>query len=351
MKGPEIGSIGRGISAVPVIGRGIGPSLGIISGFPAHRMEGFSIKAISNPFKTEVPKPQFKVADVIAEAERIVAVAKKPAILERKVTGWTDSVVRAPVPAVVRFPNPTRGLDIRVITNPLPAIKSEMKPVFAPRVENKPETVTSQRIENRVFSETKPEQVVKNEKKVEVEQRQEKKTQPERTEKPVLTKTKIVEAVRVRVLRQWAVSEAARLVSEEALEKGEKVVITAKKMRKFLTQKLWKYISPLVAGRGFDGTIPLTLNAIESDQTEYSSLQEAQTAFIKPVTDHIPLEEGKTGKVATWGEVREVIEGKKKEVIEPNVPAEVVMKKVVQDIRLEPTLQSLGLEELFQRAA
>ncbi len=158
------------------------------------------------------------------------------------------------------------------------------------------------------------------------------------------------------------ISEAARKVKGEAEKAGERVVITGKKLKKFLSTELWKYISPLVGRGGYDGTIPLTLNAIEKNQTEYTNLEEAQTGLSQPVAEHIPLQEGEGGRLATVEEVREVLEGKEKENLRSNTSAEIIIKRVAvkknetvantgQVVNTEPTLKSLGLEELFPKAA
>lgn len=213
---------------------------------------------------------------------------------------------------------------------------------------------------------------VLEEKKILTEKDQEDKPQAKRSEEQSVAKIKIVEAVRVSQLRRLVISEAARKVQEEAEQAGEKVVITAKKLKKFLSAELWKYISPLVGRGGYDGTIPLTLNAIEKDQTEYTNLQEAQTSLSQPVAEHIPLQEGEGGRLATVEEVREVLEGKEKDVLRSRTPAEIAIKRVVvkkdetfastaqvvntvmeekEEVVGEPTLKSLGLEEVFQKAA
>lgn len=190
--------------------------------------------------------------------------------------------------------------------------------------------------------------------------------------KQSVLKIKIVEAVKVTQLRRSAVYEAARRVKEEAEKMGKKVFITGKKLSRFLSGEFWKYISPLVGAEGYDGTIPLTLRAIEENPREYTSLEQAQTELSKPVTEHIPLERGEGGRVATLEEVREVLEGKEKENLRPQTPAEIIIKRVVvkkdetvistgqavntvveekEDVVGEPTLKSLGLAEIFQKAA
>lgn len=287
--GRGIGSVGRAASVAPSIGRAasIGPSLGRISMIGRSSFEGgFSVSRIANPFKAAgslggfaenrgpsllnplgietirnpfivrplTPRSPLRAADVIAEAEAIVSrVQRKPI----KISGWTGNLVRAPEPAVVS------------------------------RVARITATPTQSQIST--------EQIVE-EKKILAEREQKDKSRVKRSEKQSVAKIKIVEAVRITQLRRSAIFEAAKKVKEEAEKKGEKVVISGKKLMKFLSAEFWKYISPLVGREGHDGTIPLTLNALENNPTEYTNLEEAQTRLSQPVAEHIPLEKGEGGR-------------------------------------------------------
>ena len=297
-----------------------------------------------NPFKGgEIPSEpvsviqQAVVPSGTRQAEQVAAkawelpLASPGETLEASGVGLAvNSLVRTPEPAIVRLPNPARGLDVRVITNPF----------LAPKVETAPQRMAQNRVESRVInrvasmpsiythSQAQTEQVV--EEKLQAKEKKEDKAAEKNSEEQSVAKIKIVEAVKVTQLRRSAVYEAARQVKEEAEKMGEKVVITAKKLKKFLSGEFWKYISPLVGKEGHDGTIALTLHAIENNRTEYTSLEQAQTELSKPVTEHIPLERGEGSRVATVDEVREVLEGKEKENFRSNTPAEIIIRRVMR---------------------
>lgn len=395
--GRGIGSVGRAASVAPSIGRAasIGFSLGRISMIGRSSFEGgFSVSRIANPFKAagslggfaenrglsllnplgiktirnpfiirpqveairnpfkvniDVPKPQLRAADVIAEAEAIISRAQRKPI---KISEWTGNLVR-------------------VIANPFGAPKVEAVPqsIVQKRAENKATSRIVRTTSTPTLSVQQTEQVLE-EKKILTERERQEKPQTKRREKQSMTKIKIVEAVEVTQLRRLAISEAARKIKEVAEKRGEKVVITGKILKRFLSGEFWKYISPLVGRGGYDGTIPLTLNAIENNPTEYTSLEQAQTELSKPVTEHIPLQKGEGGRLATVEEVREVLEGKEKEAIKSQTPAEMVVRRLarksevirgeqvvtaVTEEKIESAETSLkdfpALAEVFQKAA
>ncbi len=328
-----IEAIGRVASVAPVVA-----SVGRMSMHIPER--GFSVSKILNPFKAEAPKPQFRVADVIAEAESIVKSAQMKSVIARspiEMRMTKQSLVRTPEPMIVRFPNPIGAPKVEAVPQSILQRKTESRPVS--RVV-RTTSIPAQRV-------IQTEQIVE-EKKVVKENKKEEKNKTKMTGKQSVGKIKIVEAIKITQLRRLAIFEAAKKVKEEAEKKGEKVVITGKKLNKFLVVEFWKYISPLVGKSGKDGTINLTLKAIAASPARYDSLQEAQTELSKPVTEHIPLQQGEGSRIATVGEVREVLEGKEKESLKSQAPAEIVIKRVVNT---ETTLKSLGLEELFQKAA
>lgn len=382
-RGASFGAIGRigvagiegGISKAASYAENRGPSLLNPLGIEVIRNPFIVrplVEVIHNPFEAEptAQRPQLRAADVIAEAEAIVARTQiKPRMFEVSQRG---NLVRTPEPMVVWPPKLVRGLDVRVITNPFAVLKVEVTPqsMMQKKAENQATSRVIRTTSTPTLSQLQTEQIVE-EKKLVLEDKKEDKAQEKRSEKQFLTKIKIVEAVKITQLRRSAVFEAARKAKEEAEKTVEKVIITGKKLKKFLSGEFWKYISPLVGRVGYDGTIPLTLNAIENNPIEYTNLEEAQTKLSQPVAEHIPLQKGEGGRVATIEEVREVLEGKEKEVIKLNTPAEMVVRRVVrknvdviksgqvvntvveekEDVAGEPTLKSLDLKELFPKAA
>ncbi len=402
-----LGSIGRAVSAAPSIGmkmgaigvplsvsRIINPDIGRMpSMWRGNKAPEKAMSPRAQMFAREfspiritriaTPKPQMRVADVIAQAEAIVKQAQRPSVLNKiaalpllesrldflpRNDEWRQALVRTPEPAVVRFPYPAGGLDVRAITNPFPKVEAVPQSSVQRKTEGKPVTRSAKATSTPVTNQTHTEQM---ESKVIVEEKKKETGKAKKSEKESMVKIKIVEALKVTRLRKLAILEAVRKVKEEAEQKGEKVVITGKKIKRFLTADFWRYLSPLVGQEGYDGTIPLTLNALNNNQREYTNLEEAQTDLSKPVAEHIPLQMGEVGRVATIEEVREVLEGREKEVTRSQALAEVVIKRVAvknetiagigqavntmveekEEVAGEPTLKSLGLEELFPKAA
>lgn len=370
--GAPIGRIGVGIEGGFKVGRPAnfaenrGPSL----------LNPLGRETIRNPFapkRVQAFAPinptfgRFSVANFVAEAEAIVKKGQTPSVIARREATkqsnleiatlpwvarndvWKQTVVKTPEPMVVWPSNPARSLEVRVITNPFLTPKTEVLPQVRMKQSRESSPVNISQVQV-------VEQIVEKKNIVTEQKKDEPKAKKEN--KRSFLKIKIVEAVAVTRLRLYAVYEAAIKVKDEAEKKGEKVVVTGKKLSKFLAEKFWQYLSPLVKEQGFDGTISLTLRAIESNQMEYTSLEEAQTQLSKPVIKHIPLQQGEGGRVATIEEVREVLEGKDKESLKSQTSAELVARRVVSSIAEEkeevvgePTLKSLGLEEVFQKAA
>ena len=333
----ELGSVGRAVSVAPSIGRvaSFGPRMGIEmpKSFMTPRAQAFAreFAPIRIPV-SEAPRLQFRVADVIAEAQRIVSAAKKPAILERR------------IPSALGLPNPARGLDVRVIRNPFKAPTVETRSAQVPRVEVKPQARVRKVVFPSPASQVRTEQVVE-ERKIAAQERKEDKPQTKKSEKISLLKITLVKAVRVAENRISKLTGAIKQVGEM----GKK--FTFKDVKRFL---IWSRedLSPIVKSRGFDGTLKLTMEALDSDTKEYSSVREATAKSAGLVELYKPVEAGE-GNPVTVREVRQVTEGKKAEVETVSQAAGMVIKRVFvkAEVTGEPTLKTLGLEELFPKAA
>lgn len=381
--------MGARMGGISTISRG--PSIGSIGRIGMLRPErGFSVSRIDNPFNSQVrefrpasPKteirgggvrvlrerarPQFSAASVIAEAERIVALAKKPgvqeaakrpAIIERKVT---------PEPIVVRLPSLVRGLDMRVITNPKPAPEVKFQPVQAPkvqpeaqiRIQPKTESNPGYRVRRIVSpspaSRVQTEQV--KEERLKAEQKQEEKAGKRQSEKRSVAKIKFSEAVEISKKRAAALKKAYQEIKNRGL--------SSKLLRTFLSRSYWEAISP-IAQKGHDGTLNLTVSELEKQRGEDHDEAKENQAIYYAVANHIPVQKGEGGRLATIEEVREVLEGIEKQVLRSNTPAEMVVRRVVsknievkrggqvasyseekEEVLEETTLKSLGLEEVY----
>lgn len=346
--GAVASGIGRAVSVAPAIGRSVsvGPRIG---GFPAPKFEmgirnianpikgiiqphsyienrgpslfGSGVEVIKNPFKTNTIKPQIRAADVIAEAEfivrknavpaRVMEYAKRLAVLDRKQPVGMNTIVRSPEPARVVLPSPTLSP------------KPESKPILAPKVEARPQVVT------RVVLATAPRQA-------QSEQVADKKATPERKKEDSRTKRGEKEDnLRFRLAEDTEVSQKRRLAIKAAIKTAKLTVsilglkgISGKLVAKYLPAEYWErndYQSSLVRGKSPDRTVDLTARAIELDTNEYLTEQEAEERLVKTVAENRPVRVG-PGEAVSFEEVRKVVEG-------------------------EPTLKSLGLEELFQKEA
>jgi hypothetical protein len=265
---------------------------------------------------------------------------------------------------LVWFPNPIRQVRIGVIENPFQEAdtKPETEIVFQTGTEKSVVSRVKKEVPAPVLRLVKSEKAVKQ--TVIAHKEEENKAPAKISEEQSSAKIRIVEALRITKLRQLAVAEAVLKVKEESEKIDGKAVYTGKKLMKFLLD-FCRYISPLVGKEGFDGTIPLTLKALESQTTQYTDLEQAQKNFSTTVLEHIPLELGESGRVATWGEVREVVEGKEQESIRIQTAAVIFRKRKLirseavnlvleeEEIVPEPalTLKSLGLEGLFQKVS
>lgn len=413
MRGVEFGSNGRGISVAPAVGRvatigsSVGrPSFGLESGIrvrvianpflrrsKASYVEnrgpsifGNPIEAIKNPFtqntkelnssrintQRKVTPRAFSVAAVIAEAEAIVKRAQSPKVAVQQFRPRVlENYVRTPEPLEVRLPKPVRGLDVRIITNPFqaPQVEANSQSNAQQRVENRAANRLTRVISTPTLHQTQVEQIVE-EKKVVAEKQRDDKSQAKRSEKTTQLKVKIVEAVQVSERRRLEIKMAVKRARAE-VEKSGLRGITGRLVRKLLANTFWEHKSPIV-GEGRDGTINPTAYEMEADTTEYKDEKEAETALVQAVAKHIPVNIGEGGRTATLEEVREVLEGKEKKNLRSNTPAEMVVKRVVaaenktvastgqvvntlveekEEVKGEPTLNSLGLEEVFPKAA
>lgn len=382
MRGVEMG---RGISTI-----NRGPSIGSIGRIGMPRPErGFSVSRIANPFnpqvgefrlaspKTEIRgggvrvlrervRPQFSAASVIAEAERIVALAKKPgvqeaakrpAIIERKVTDRRGNLIRTPESAIVRLPNPDRGLDIRVLSKPIQASKvhPEAQIRIQPKTESNPGYRVRRIVSSSPASRVQTEQV--KEERLKIEQKQEEKAGKRQSEKRSVAKIKFSEAVEISKKRAAALKRAFQEIKTRGL--------SIKFLRVFLSRTYWEAISP-IAQKGHDGTLNLTVSELEKHKSEDYGEAKTDQAIAYAVSNHIPVQKGEGGRLVTIEEVREVLEGIEKQVLKLNTPAEMVIRRVVsKNVELikagqivavseekeealeETTLKSLGLEEVY----
>ncbi len=319
--GRGMGSVGRAVSIAPAIGRG---GFGLEGGFkvgsiknpglggfkPSSYIENGSLTGvIKNPFKAENSRinsrPQFSVAAVVAEAERIVFIAKRPAVLERRIPSWTGNLVRTPEPAIVRLPNPE--------FKPIQVSKIESKPQI--QVASKPATQTPAQTEILVQQVLEPQEAVKNNNK-EIEPKAKKE------EKQTTKRVKLVEAVKISERRRQALKDAINRLSET---EGK---ITLRRIKDFLR---WTKddLSPIVRDKGVDGTLKLIDEALASDTTEYTSRGEIERKSVALLEQYKPVEAGE-GNPVTVEEVRQVLEGKEAEVTRGNVAAEIVVKRLVR---------------------
>ncbi len=371
-----IGSIGKVASVVPAVGRATGLSFGRISGFPAPRVEGFSMNRINNPFlgvaKTPTyienirpsllgfrvdsiknPRIESKIGNFRefggfsgarrAEAEAIIKRFQLASVIARslgelkvmKQSGkeiaafpwvarndiWKQALVIAPEPMLVRLPKPVAN------------------PFQAPQVETKSQSNAQQRVEskgtNRLVRVTsvpslKEQQVEQITQKKIVTQNKEKERVKE-DEQTLQRKIKAVEAVKISKARKEKIVTALRRI----ISAGISIKEAGKYIRRFISASFWQDKSPL-AGSKEDGTINLTLEALEADKNQYDSLQQAEAAYVKPVETFIPLEVGTAGRVGTWGEVKQVIKGEV-EVSEQHKYAVVVEARVKKSAQKEIT--------------
>ncbi len=336
-----IEAIGRGISAAPAIGRG---GFGLEGGFkvgsiknpglggfkPSSYIENGSLTGvIKNPFKAENSRinsrPQFSVAAVVAEAERIVSIAKRPAVLERRILSGTANIVRTLEPAIVRLPNPTRGLDARVIRNPFIAPKVEAEPQVFPAAIVGTQVREQTRTVNRTSTPTQKEVLVQQmieQKKTVQEKKKTDTTQEKKTEENSTKKMKIVKSFKVAQRRIEAVVRATKKLAETE----EKFSLNS--IRRVLR---WtkEHLSPIVREKGVDGTLKLIDEALASDTTEYTSRGEIERKSVALLEQYKPVEAGE-GNPVTVEEVRQVLEGKEAEVTRGNVAAEIVVKRLVR---------------------
>ncbi len=316
-----IEAIGRGISAAPAIGRG---GFGLEGGFkvgsiknpglggfkPSSYIENGSLTGvIKNPFKAENSRinsrPQFSVAAVVAEAERIVFIAKRPAVLERRILSGTANIVRTLEPAAVRLPKP------------------EVKPVVAPQIEAKPQIQVASKpaIQTLTQKEVLVQQMIEQKKTVQ-EKKKTDTTQEKKTEENSTKKMKIVKSFKVAQRRIEAVVRATKKLAETE----EKFSLNS--IRRVLR---WtkEHLSPIVREKGVDGTLKLIDEALASDTTEYTSRGEIERKSVALLEQYKPVEAGE-GNPVTVEEVRQVLEGKEAEVTRGNVAAEIVVKRLVR---------------------
>lgn len=347
-----IGGLGRIVSVAPSIGKTVGIGrIGLeasrVAMTPRAQILAREFSPIRIP-RIDPPKPQIRAADVIAEAERIIAAAKKPAIIDRK---------------VVRFPEPVRGLDTRVIANPLPKPQARLQPA----TETKSMPQLKRVVAPAPVIKTQTEQTL--EKVLKVDEREKEKPKVRSIEKATKSVIQLVEAVNISEKRRLEIKAAIK-EAKTGMEKLGLKAITGKIVAKLLSRSFWVHKSPIV-GEGKDGTLPLTVYELLSDTTEYRSEEEAEENLGQAVAKHIPVKSGEGGRLATIEEVMEVIEGNKRPILEDQYKAKlVVIKRVIaksevastgqavntvseekEEVAGEPTLKSLGLEELFPKAA
>lgn len=317
-------------------------------------------------------------ASVIQETEQVAArtweapLASQGETLEAVRSSLVvNSIVKDPEqPAVVSLPNPARGLDVRVITNPFLAPKEESAPqsIVQTRAESRATSAVARVTSTPTKKEVWVEQVVE-EKKYVVGDHKKDEPNTKKSEKEAVVKVKFVEAVQVSERRRLEIKAAVKKAKAE-VEKSGLRGITGRLVRKLLANTFWEHKSPIV-GEGKDGTINPTAEEMERDTTEYKDAKEAEGALVQVVAKHIPIQKGEGGRLATVGEVREVLEGKEKENLRSQTPTEIVISRLVsgnvevtstgqvvntvveekEEVVGEPTLKSLGLEELFPKAA
>lgn len=383
--GPSIGG-GVGVSVGPAVGPSIGIGSTIVNEGPVAPaflentmplpLNNFKPigEIIFNPFRggpsvVEQAEQAAAVAwenpqavSVVEQAEMVAAkawelpVASQGQALEAtKSEVAVNSIVKTAEPAIVSFPESARGLDEAPKVETVPLIMQESP-------ESRATKTVTRVILTPTQSQVQTEQVVEEE-KVFKKDKKEDQTQARKSEKQSVSKIKFTEAVRISKNRISALKEALKKTKTEGL--------STKWLRKFLGKTYWGQQSP-IAREGFDGTLEPTVRELEAYGSEIKSDQEAENASAQAVSNHIPVEAGEGGRPATEEEVREVREGKEKEAIRLQTPAEMVIKRVVvkkdetsattgqvvntlveekEEVAGEPTLKSLGLEELFPKVA
>lgn len=312
MRGIEVGLIGRGISV-------IGPSLGRISGFPAPRMEGFSMSRINNPF-LGVPK-----APTYIENRGPSLLGPKVEAIKNpfRVAGWTSSVVRAPVPALVRLPNPTRGLDVRVITNPS----------LVPKIEATPKVNLQRKVEGSPASKINPATSTPVQEKTQVVGV----TKSETTPVPVDRKTSLQERIkkkifarRKRYVHHWEVTEKRISDIYDAINKTEEEgSITGIKVADYLHDH--KGVRGEIVGEnGPDGTFLLIKYGIKMDSTVHDSKDAALQRYLSIVYQHRPTKISQEGEPVTAREVNEAFMERKDLVVKPPAALAIITKRQEQ---------------------
>lgn len=175
-----------------------------------------------------------------------------------------------------------------------------------------------------------------------------------------------VSEAKVKIVEASEISERRKQEIKIAVQRLKGKGIIGKLLKSVLSAEFWKAKSPIV-GQGKDWTTDLTVGDIESDTTEYSTLEEAEKAWVSAVEKNIPVKKGQAGRTATVEEVNKVVHGRK-DWLAPKTPAEMVIKRVVKksmeliksgkvkvledktDTKVEGSLKDLNLEEVFQKA-
>lgn len=351
-----IGSIGRVASAVPAK----------VAMTPRAQLLAREFSPIRIT-RIEAPKPQMRVADVIAEAEAIMRRSQTQTKQSIKEIVTLPSVVRNDIwrESFVRLPNinPLPKAEFQ----PVPALKVEPQVRVQPATDTKPVTMLKRMTAPVPETQSQTEQVI--EETVKVEEKQEDKTKSRRSEKVARVMIQLVEAINISEKRR-AIIKAAIKQAKAEIEKSGLKGITGKLVAKLLSSSFWVHKSPIV-GEGRDGTLPLTVYELVADTTKYKNEEEAEAYLVQAVAKHIPVKEGEGGRQATMEEVMEVIEGKRRSVIEDKSQAKLVVTKrelaknevarsgqVIssiaeekEEITGEPTLKTLGLEDLVPKAA
>lgn len=356
MGGIELGGIGRVVSIAPLVGKVATPGPIRIGGFPAPKFD-VDIRNIANPFLGAPKLPSYienkgpSILGPKVESIKNPFKAEQGVFsLEKRIIGGIN-LVKTPEPAIVRLPY--------VVSEP----KSEPRPIPAPQVEFQAQGRQQQKAENstanRAASSTvapavqavQAEQVT-TEKKIEL--KKEEQSEARERKKQSLVKIIFTEAVKISKNRVSALKRAYQEIKARGL--GMSLLVT------FLDKSYWEQISP-VAKSGYDGTLKPTVEEVVRQQNIDETKIDQIIGYA--VANHIPVQEGIGGRVASVGELKEVLEGKEKEKLELQTPAEGVIKTVIEQTEVrnsgevvnmlekrqemvEPTLKDLGIQDLFQ---
>lgn len=407
----ELGSVMGKADISSIISEGpMLPSLSLKDTMPysinINHLGNYELKPIVKPEVSPLVAPAFEVADVISEAETILAearikpkVTEVPAVFQKALVG--EDLEPKPIASVSEakpgqpkeelgilepksnyrervFQSTTLMLMMAHTVLPLPA-EIALLPAANPAVHQNivPEAVSKPAVLTKLEPaqiqtapsfmeipevEEEAEEVVAKTGEL-VKQNQDSETGVEKSENSSLMKIKLVEAQEISESRRTAIRGAIKRLT------GTKII--GRLVAQLLSTDFFNSKSP-IAGEGKDWTIDLTADSIASDPNEYKNEEEAERFLTKAVDKHIPVKVGEEGRQATVEDVIKVVrgEGKKVETLKPKIPAEIVVKRISRkkvelgrsgepikiledkvDTATESTLEKLGLIEVFQKAA